>query len=179
MVCVLAAGIAGCGGARQDADEPAGTYQLSVVRAQFPTRQHVAAQSRMRIVVRNNGRKTVPVVAVTVRGFEYNAQQAGLADASRPNWIIDDGPRGGDSAYVDTWTLGSLPGGATRTFEWTVTPVVAGLHNVRYELAAGLDDKAKVARTNGHAPGGAFRVQVSGRPANATVDPGTGQVIRR
>jgi hypothetical protein len=132
----------------------------------------------MRIVVRNDGRKTVPVISVTVRGFEYRNRQAGLADASRPNWVIDDGPRGGDSAYVDTWTLGSLPAGATRTFEWRVTPVVAGRHNVRFQLAAGLDGKAKVLRRNGRPPGGVFAVFVSGRPANATVDPATGQVVR-
>lgn len=178
IAALLAAAVAGCGGARQDADEPSGVYKLSVVSASFAKRQHVAAPTRMRIVVRNDSRKTVPVIAVTVRGFEYRDKQPGLADASRPNWVVDDGPRGGDSAYVDTWTLGSLPSGATRTFEWTVTPVMPGRHNVHFELAAGLDGKAKVKRTNGRPPGGVFVVSVSDRPANATVDPATGRVVR-
>jgi hypothetical protein len=171
--------VAGCGGTRQDANEPAATFQVRVVDASFPARQHIAQRTRMRIVVRNVGRRTVPDVAVTVHGFDRRLKRADLADASRASWIIDQGPRGGDTAYVSTWALGALAPGRTRTFEWMVTPTFAGKHDVTYEVAAGLAGKARVQLEAGHPPGGSFKVDVSSRPATATVDPTTGAVIRR
>jgi hypothetical protein len=176
---LLALVIAGCGGGeRQDKNEPSGTFDVDVVNGSFPTSQHVARQARMRITVRNAGQKTIPNVAVTVKGFTTRDPQVGLADPNRPVWIVDRGPRGGDTAYVGTWALGSLQPGRARSFEWHVTPIKAGHYDVRYEVAAGLDGKAKARTKDGGRPGGNFSVDVSGKPAEARVNPETGQVER-
>ena len=58
--------------------------------------------------------------------FSRRSEQAGLADPNRPVWIVDDGPRGGETAYTNTWALGRVAPGQTKTFEWRVTPVEAG-----------------------------------------------------
>lgn len=171
--------VAGCGGGeRQDANEPEGTFDVDVARASFPLTQHVSQQSRLRIRVRNSGNKTIPNVAVTLKGLSERDKQEGLADPNRAIWIIDKGPRGGDTAYVGTWALGSLRPGAARTFEWRVTPTKSGLYDVRYEIAAGLDGKAKARSPQGGKPAGSFTVRVSGKPADARVDPATGKVVR-
>jgi hypothetical protein len=172
---------AGCGGgesARQDADEPTGTWTVDVVEAEFPETQKLAKQETMRIRVRNRDERPVPNVAVTVEGFSRRSEQAGLADPTRPVWILDDGPRGGTTAYTNTWALGTIPPGGEKTFEWRTTPVKPGRHRVSYRVAAGLDGKAKARLAAGGAPQGAFNVQVDREPAQARVDPDSGDVIR-
>ena len=115
---VGALALAGCGGgSRQDATRPQGIYTVDVVRASFPRAQRLAGQVRMVITVSNAGGKTIPNIAVTIEGargaapaqaFGVARPQVGLADPSRPIWIVDRGPAGGDTAYVNTWTLGQL-----------------------------------------------------------------------
>jgi hypothetical protein len=131
-------GAGGCGGAKgQDADEPAGTYKLEVIRASFPTRQRLAQRSELQISVRNAGGETVPNVAVTVEpvqpgakskaaAFEEASTQSGLANPSRPVWVLDSGPPGGLTAYTNTWALGKLRPGQIKTFVWRVTAVKPG-----------------------------------------------------
>jgi hypothetical protein len=177
LVAVL---LAGCGGGtRQDAGEPSGSYKVDVVQAKFPLKQHLAQQSRMVVAVKNTGTRTIPDVAVTVEpGFATQDQRTDLADNNRPVWIIDDGPVGGGTATNDTWALGALKPGQIRRFVWKVTPVVAGRREVRFRVAAGLNGKAKAQAANGNVPQGSFSVSISRKPAQATVDPATGKVIR-
>jgi hypothetical protein len=177
MVAALAS--AGCGGGtRQDASEPSGTFRVDVVRASFPTKQRLAKSERMVITVRNSGTKDVPDLAVTVSSFASRSEQAGLADPNRAVWIIDEGPRGGDTAYVNTWALGRLAPGQTRRFVWRVTAVQSGTHTVKWQVAAGLNGKAKAAMADNRAPEGSFTVDVSDKPSQARVDPETGKVVR-
>lgn len=176
----VAASASGCGsGPRQDANEPSGTFALDVVQASFPERQHLARQEQMVVEIRNADRRTIPNVAVTVSSFASREDRQDVADPNRPVWIVDSGPRGGITAYTNTWALGSLAPGQSRRFVWRVTPVRPGSHEVHYEVAAGLDGKAKAQGANGSRPEGTFTVRVSGRPAQATVDPETGRVVRR
>ena len=171
--------VAGCGGGtRQDADEPSGTFQVDIVRASFPTKQHLAKSERFVIAVRNSGHQAIPNVAVTVNSFAARSEQAGLADPNRAVWIVDSGPRGGDTAYVDTWALGRLAPGHTRRFVWRVTAVQAGTHTVKWQVAAGLNGKAKATLSGNRAPAGSVTVDVSSKPAQAHVDPKTGRVVR-
>ena len=175
----VAAFAAGCGGGeRQDANEPRGTWDVEVVEAKFPRSQHIAQQETMRIAVRNADDRPLPNVAVTVDSFSQRSKQPGLADPNRPVWVIDDGPRGGTTAYTSTWALGRIPPGQTKTFEWKVTPVKAGKYEVDYRVAAGLDGKAKAVAVDGKRPEGTFDVSVSREPAQSRVDPETGDVIR-
>ena len=69
IVAVLAAlaVLSGCGGQRQDADEPEGTFKVDIADASFPQKQSIAEQSTMRIRVHNAAKATVPNVAVTVQ----------------------------------------------------------------------------------------------------------------
>lgn len=176
----LAATAAGCGGGeRQDADEPSGTFNVDVVRADFPTKQRLAKQEEFVVEVHNSDKRTIPDVAVTINpGFSTREERQDLADPNRPIWIVDTGPKGGITSYTDTWALGALGPGKTARFVWRVTAVRTGTYDVHYRVAAGLDGKAKAQAPNGNAPEGSFTVNVSGKPAQANVDPGTGEVVR-
>ena len=172
-------GAVGCGGDdRQDAAEPMGTFRVAVVRASFPAKQHLARPERFVIAVRNTGARAVPDLAVTVDSFAARSDEPGLADPDRAVWVIDAGPRGGDTAYASTWALGRLAPGQTRRFVWRVTAVQAGTHTVKWQVAAGLNGRAKAVFAGNRAPAGSITVDVSDRPAAAHVDPRTGAVVR-
>ena len=150
-----------------------------MLEARFPDTQRLAKQETMRIRVRNADERELPNVAVTVEGFSRRSEQAGLADPTRPVWILDDGPRGGTTAYTNTWALGRMAPGATKTFEWRATPVKAGTFKLKYRVSAGLAGKAKARLDGGRIPEGTFDVRVSREPSQARVDPDSGEVIRR
>jgi hypothetical protein len=171
--------VPGCGGGSpQDAHEKSGTYHLDVLDASFPTEQRLADRTTLRITVRNADSKKVPDVAVTVEGAEASApatpfaeaqSQPGLADPSRPIWILDEGPRGGDTAYTNTWALGPLKAGESKTFVWHVTAVKPGVHTIRWKVAAGLNGKAVAKLPSGDDAQGEFTINISNAPANARV----------
>jgi hypothetical protein len=175
----VAAVAGGCGsGPRQDADEPSGTFSVQVVSAKFPAKQHLARQEQLVIEVRNADHRTIPDVAVTVPSFTFRDDRQDLADPNRPIWIVDSGPRGGITAYTNTWALGPLRPGHVARFVWRLTPVRAGAQLVRFRVAAGLSGKAKAQTPSGDVPEGTLPVRISGKPAIATVDPRTGKVVR-
>ena len=178
---------AGCGGGeRQDADEPKGTFKLEVVDATFPRSQSIADRTTLRVRVKNADSKTVPNVAVTVKtrgarpggapsAFGQSVDDARLADDERPVWIVDRAPEGGDTAYTNTWALGRLRPGQTRTFEWRVTAVEPGAYTIDYEVAAGLDGRARLA--SGGRTSGSLKVKIDDAPAEARIGE-NGAVIR-
>lgn len=175
--CVL---VAGCGGGeRQDADEPSGSFELEVVEASFPSAQSIGKRAELRISVRNAGKETAPNVAVSIEGLYRRSEQQGVADPSRPVFIVDQGPRGGETAYVGTWSIGPLPPGGTEEFTWELTPVQSGTHTLTYTAAAGLDGRARAHAAGGGPPTGTVTARVSDAPTEATVDPETGAVERR
>lgn len=160
---------------RQDENETAGTYPVSV-KATFPTKQKLARRSKLEIDVRNTGPKTIPNIAVTVKGFDVKDKQEGLADARRPVFAIngapkqlagfpeseDAAPEGGETNYVDTWALGPLRPGQGRSFRWSVTAVRAGGYHVRYTVSAGLDGNAHAEDDEGGGrPSGSFSGRIS------------------
>ncbi len=155
-----------CGGAgKQDEDDPTGTFKVDVPRASFPGNQRLAQVSTLEITVVNKDSREIPQLAVTVEGFTQRRDDATLADPSRPIWIINEPPVNADSALTNTWTLGPVSPGKSRTFTWKVTPVRAGTYSVRYRVAAGLYGKAKAVDTaTGDAPEGSFIARVSRKP---------------
>ena len=185
--------LAGCGGARQDAKEPSGTFTLDVVRASFPGHQRIAKQEKLTLVVRNSGSHTVPDVAVSIDSFAAASNVPDVASAQRPVWIVDDGPGGFASppdegpatnvqggavtAYTDTWALGPLPAGRTATFTWKVTAVQSGLHRITWTVAAGLNGKARAQLADGRIPSGNFSVFIAHAPTQVRVDPSTGRIL--
>ena len=185
LIAALVA-VSGCGGESQDANETEGTYRLEVADASFPAKQSIAEASTMRIRVRNPEQRTIPNVAVTVEtkgaksgdgvtAFGQKEDDSRLADSNRPIWILDQEPKGGTSAYANTWSLGPLKSGETKTFEWKLTAVEPGDYSLAYRVAPGLDGKARLAA--GSKARGTFAVQVVDEPVPARVN-SKGEVVR-
>ena len=122
----------------RNANEKSATYTLDVLDASFPTEQRLADRTTLTITVRNADSKRVPDVAVTVLGAEASApaaafaeanSQPGLADPSRPVWVLDDGPRGldfynqpeGELLHLTDWVA------AVRSRKTPTAPVEAGV----------------------------------------------------
>jgi hypothetical protein len=186
-MAALAVLVAGCGGApRQDEDEPEGTWRLEVADARFPASQSIAESSTMEVQVRNADSKAAPNVAVTVEtdpskpgsgtvAFGQRVDDPRLADPERPVWVVDEGPEGGDSAATNTWALGRLEAGQTKTFRWKVTAVQPGSYTIKYRISPGLDGKARLA--GGGRTDGSFQVRIDDKPVPARVDD-DGNVVR-
>jgi hypothetical protein len=198
--------LSACGsGSDQAAHEPRGKFTVAVSRATFPASQAISQHAHLVIAVRNTGHKRIPDVAVTIcnvtcrfpapkgegssaAAFAANISQPYVANPSRPNWIVDRGPgrcgyscrNGGQgaavTAYSNTWALGALKPGHTARFDWTVTAVAPGRHTVAWQVAAGLNGKARAVLANGSEPHGTFAVTVSTAPAQTYVN-NNGQVV--
>jgi hypothetical protein len=187
MALLAAVLVAGCGsGPRQDAGEPSGSYKLEVTAARFPGSQSIAQTALMVVRVRNTDSKAAPNVAVTVEtdpekagdgtaAFGQRVDDSRLADPERPVWIVNEGPKGGDSVATNTWALGRLGAGETKTFIWKVTAVQAGDYTIRYRISPGLTGKAKLA--SGRRTDGLFKVRIDDKPVPARVD-ANGNVVR-
>lgn len=196
---VLAALVSGCGGSAQNAGEAKASYPVKIVQASFPAIQAIAHNTKLVLKVRNTGTQTMPNVAVTLDSFSYVSSYPGLSANQRPVWIVDKGPGaipkrpvqsvtvdqpgGGQTAYVNTWALGPLAPGSTKTFIWRVTPVKSGVHSIGFVVAAGLNGNARahVSRSGTlegarGLPIGRFRVAIAGRPPQRYVNPETGKV---
>lgn len=168
---------------------------MEVVRAEFPDDQKLAKDSELRITVRNAGDRVIPNIAVTVDGFEERLEGRGLSDPSRPVFVINGRPKqiggfpetkeaapeGGETAYVNTWALGELKPGRTRSFAWDVTAVRPGPYRLEYTVAAGLDGKARAVDSRGEGvPMGRFAGTIADEAPDArigedgeTIVPGT------
>jgi hypothetical protein len=185
VVSALALAGAGCGGERQDADAPSGEFELEVTDASFPAKQRIAQRATLKLEVANRGDRAVPNLAVTVEtaarvegeapaAFAQARDNPALADTERPVWILDEGPTGGESAYTNTWAVGPLGKGQTRTVEWKLTAVEAGTHTVEWRLAPSLEGDFEL--TGGRTEG-EFSVTIDDRPVPARVDD-DGEVVR-
>ena len=150
---LAAAVLSACGGGeRQDVGEPEGTFPVEVSRATFPRLQGLGESAPFSVTVRNPGPETVPNITMTVDGFANPDAVPGAADPQRPIWIVDVGPYGGKTAYVNTWALGPLKAGQSRTFTWAVTSTVPGTHTVSYRAAGGLHGNARAVVEGGGVP---------------------------
>jgi hypothetical protein len=204
--------VAACGGGqRQDANEPSGKFTVAVTSASFPSSQRLSEHAHLVLSIRNDSRKTIPDIAVTIcnvtcafpapagegtqaAAFAENLQMQGLAHPSRPVWVVDQppgpcntgcaansssgggGPGGAVTAYANTWALGQLAPGQTAKFDWAVTAVAPGRHTVAWEVAAGLNGKAKAVLSDGSLPHGTFTVLVHSAPAQTYVN-NNGQIV--
>ncbi|MGI8803730.1 MAG: hypothetical protein ACR2KV_16455 [Solirubrobacteraceae bacterium] len=169
--------LAGCG----SGDRPT-RYPVFVPTASFAARQQIATPQTLRIVVRNDGDRALPEVAVAIDSFTAAATGTDPQNSPGPVWIVDRGPGGGGAAFggaTETWTRGSLAPGATQTFRWRVTPVRPGRYSVRWQVAAGTAGRTVAELADGRPAAGAFAVMVSAAPAHTRVDPATGRVVAR
>jgi hypothetical protein len=162
--------VSACGGKRQDANEPSGNFKVEVVKASFPDNQKLAKRSVMEIQVKNVDSKTIPDISVTVNSFDRRENDPQLADTSRPTFIVNTGPGGGETANQNTSALGPLAPGQTKTFRWNVTATHAGPYKISYEISAGLYGKARAVDSSGAAPHGTFSGTISNAPPNSRVN---------
>ena len=183
--------LAACGsGARQDANEPNGNFQVAA-SAHWITSQSLSQHTQLQITATNTGKSKVPNIAVTItdghlgtsaQAFQERLNMPGLASESRPVWIVDQapgpcgyscqtgGPGAAVTAYANTWALGALAPGQTATFDWHLTAVASGTHLVNWRVAAGLNGKAKAVTSAGGPPQGSFTVNIAQAPAQAYVN---------
>lgn len=196
VLAIIASGASACGddAERQDADEPAGDFPVEVTSAKFPTDQRLAQTSDLELEIENAGDEDVPDLAVTIftgdqpssGSFSVRSDQPGLADPNRPVWILENGfpklvtpqvkdletapPAGAEAAQTNTFSFGAVPPGESKDIVWRVTPVQAGTYTVHYELAAGLNGKAKAVTRDGGPVEGEFVVTITDKPPQARVN---------
>ncbi|MDW5594366.1 hypothetical protein VSS74_08465 [Conexibacter stalactiti] len=170
--------LAGCGGGeRQDADDSDGTYRVDVVTAEFPAQQHLADETTLELVVRNESGRTIPNLSATLEAvgsdgtraaaFSRTDETPGLSSRSRPVWIVDESP--GSTAYGDTYATGPVAPDREGRFLWRVAAIVPGRYRLTYRLSGSLGGGAKVVEGDGERASGSFDVDVDRRPAQARV----------
>lgn len=179
----LAASLAACGGSSSSGDEEtAGTYEMKVTKATFPTDQDLGQTSPMNIVVENTGDRTVQatVVTISIAGKEGESStlpfgirdpQPDLAQPDRPVWVLAEGypktagtttKRGGATTSArKTFDFGSLKPGESVEGIWKLSAVRAGRYTVLYSVDAGLGGEAKAETDSGVEPGGSFKVLIT------------------
>jgi hypothetical protein len=180
---------------------------VSVDAATFPSSQTLSQHTHLVLRLHNAGSKAIPDLAVTIcnvtcsykapkgegssaAAFASDINLPYVSNPSRPTWVVDRGPgpcryscqNGGQGAYVtayaNTWALGhQLRPGQTVIFDWAVTAVTPGSHVVAWQVAAGLNGKAKAVLANGMQPGGTFVVRVNSKPQQSYVN-NAGQIVQ-
>lgn len=186
---VAAAAVAAVSGCGDDGGtgQQVTSYRVGAPVARFPARQQLAHPVELTITVRNDGRRTIPNLAVTLstgtgdrepveEAFSRRSDEPDLSSRTRPVWIVDEGPASGDTAYGSTWSLGAVPPGGTRAFRWRVVPIRAGSYTLRYRLFGDTSGRARLRLADGSAPEGTLRVRISDKPSQVEVTP-SGRVV--
>jgi hypothetical protein len=111
--------------------------------------------------------------------FKVRLDQPNLADPNQPVWILEEGyPKlvtpgvsvkkianapsaGATAAQTDTFQFGAVRSGESKDIVWRVTPVRAGAYTVHYEVAAGLQGKARAVSADGGPVQGEFAVTIT------------------
>lgn len=196
MAVAVLLGACGGGESSSDANEHAGTYEVKVTEASFPTEQRLGQTSLLRLGVRNEGEKALPTLTVTISlagkqgtdstlPFGVRDETVGLAQPDRPAWVLSagypklDGSKekgGGTTASPKTFSLGPLQPGKTTEAVWKLTAVRQGHYTVLYRVGAGLATNVHAKTEGGVAPGGSFVVDVSSVPPETEVN-AAGEVI--
>jgi hypothetical protein len=190
----LAAGVAvvlllaGCGESSSD-KESGGEYEVGVTSASFPSLQRLGQTSLLKLSFKNEGNHRVPnlVVYFTLAGkqgataslpFGIHEQQAGLANPTRPVWVLAEhfpklagstAKGGATTSDPKTFAFGPLKPGQTTSAVWKLSAVRQGKYDLRYRVGAGLSGEAKAKTSNGVAPGGTFVAEITAQTPNTEV----------
>ena len=195
----VAALLGACGGgSSSDANEKAGTYDVNVTEASFPTEQQLGQTSLLKLGFRNTGKQAVPALAVTISvagkegaasslPFGISDPQPGLSQPDRPVWVLaatyprlhgSSDPGGASSSNPKTFVFGPLEPGKTTKAVWKLSAVKAGKFTLRYVVAAGLGGTAKARTKGGVAPGGSFVTEIATVPPDVEVTD-SGEVVEK
>jgi hypothetical protein len=215
--------MAGCGGGSpQNAKAPSGRFPVSVT-ASFPASQRLAEHTHMVITITNIGHKAIPNPVVTIcnvtctypalpgegtsvaafstcvgppgRACLRAAQSEGVANISRPVWVVEQNPgsctgasgyscenggAGGDAADdANSWQRGSpLKPGGKAVFDWKVAAVNPGSYTVAWEVSGDLYGDAKAVLSDGSIPRGTLPVTIARTPAQTYVND-AGQIVKQ
>lgn len=180
LAALAALAVSACGGSQQDAHEPSGKFKVQIVQQSFPSKQKLAKRSTMVIAVKNIDNRALPNPSVTIDSFSRNSTQTNLADASRPVFIVNTGPRGGETANQNTSAFGQpLAPGRTAVFKWHVTAVQAGPYKIHFTVSAGLFGKAVAVDAQGNRnPGGLFAGTISNAAPHSVVNFKNGKTVQ-
>ena len=107
--------------------------------------------------------------------LENNYPKLLNARASRSKNLAEAPAAGAAAAQTDTFQFGAVPPGETKDIVWRVTAVRAGTYTVHYEVAAGLQGKAKAVTADGSPVKGEFVVTIASKPPQTCVN-GKGDV---
>lgn len=173
-------GLAACGGDKSTrVAEESGSFKVDVTRADFPTSQHLGADTDLVLGVRNTGDETVPQLTVTIwtgaGGAGAGKANGAFATFERAIWSPVAGfPKvraagtakgklgaaasaGAEAAQTNSYVFGPLRAGESKTLVWRVVPLKTGTYSVHYAVAAGPDGEAKA---QGDGVAGDFRVKI-------------------
>jgi hypothetical protein len=190
--------LASCGDSQTADTDTSGGYKVSA-NADFPDNQKLARTSQLRIEVTNEDTRTIPDVAATVLGFDYELKDPNnpdlpdpdVADPERPQFVVDRSPieymkppeeadpslvdkevavpYGRQTAYVGTSTLGALAPGKVAIFRWDVTAVKAGPYKLTWNVEGGVEPGQSAEGSDGQPITGNFEGDVSDAPVDAEV----------
>ena len=144
-------------------------WRVAINNVSFPIEQKLGQTSDFKIRVSNESTKPLPNVAISIDSFYYRDEQPGEADPAKPFWIVNRGPIGGTTAFVQTWALGKLDVGASKTFVWHVTAARAGAKTVKYKVQAETEGVVDTRLPDGQAAQGTTAAVVSPKAPRATV----------
>jgi hypothetical protein len=199
LAFLVSAVLAACGGdSSPDASERAGTYEVEVTDASFPSEQELGTTSLMKLGIRNNSEKAIPalVVNVSLAGkegrtstipFGIRDPQPELAQPDRPVWVLAEHypkfagsaqPGGSEGANEKSFDFGKLKAGATASVVWKLSAVRTGRYTIVYGIDAGTGGQAKAETANGVAPGGTFTARISSAPRETEVTD-SGEVVEK
>lgn len=194
----LTLSLVACGGeeSSSNGDEVEAAFPVRIVTAEFPAKQRLGETTLLRLGVRNNGRKAMPALTVTISvggeegrssslPFGYRDPQPGIAQPDRPVWALSarypkvegsSEPGGAETANPKTFEFGPLKAGETTEAVWKLSAVRTGDYELFYEVGAGLGGKAKAETAPGTQAGGSFTTQISEVPPD-TVVTDSGEVV--
>src|SRR5262249_54154038 len=127
--------------------------------------------------------------------FNIRLDQPNLANPSRPVWIlennypkllgsgvtlanVDEAPTAGaEAAQTDTFQFGRVKPGESKEIDGRVTPAMGGSYTVHYQVAAGLQGKAKAVTPDGGPVRGEFAVTIVTKPPQTCVSP-SGKIVQ-
>jgi hypothetical protein len=180
--------VAACGESSSD-KEPGGDFQVGVTAAAFPSLQRLGQTSLLKLSFKNEGEEAVPnlVVYFTLAGkqgataslpFGVHEQQVGLANPTRPVWVLAEhfpklagssAKGGATTSDPKTFAFGPLKPGQTTSAVWKLSAVRQGHYTLRYRVGAGLNGEAKAETASGVAAGGTFVAEVTAQNPNTEV----------